>query len=496
VSVDHYETLGVPEDASQAQIKRAYYHLVRQYPPEKEPEKFKVIREAYETLSDPRARENYNAMQRHGEEVRRLFREAETLMSEERWEEALRPLKRILLIMPTADAALNSLGICYLNLEDWENSVRVYDKLTRRSPDVPVYWSNYGMAFFEQTDGMNDHDDRKGLLLKDARARFLRAHELEPYNVQHYISLSRTYVREKDYAQAEYWLEQGIGADGKTDTNDFEILFELCIVYLYAGKLNHIAQTASRIIALVPPHDEEFRKYASARFGVLGHELFQLRAFREALTFLNASERFDPSNMDLREFTRTVRGIMDARDQFERLRNDPQICGPVKAFCAYYVAGNSGEFEDESQEATDRIFEEVVRSLDTVHPTQILHSIVCVRTNYPAVYGINANAFGEVERVAWETSMRGSSASSGTGGKSGCFVVTATYGTPYAPQIARYRRFRDEFLLPHPLGRAFVRLYYRWGPYVASLVRKHPRLKSLFACGLGFLIKYLPKRVE
>ncbi len=496
MSVDHYETLGVSEEASQEEIKRAYYRLVRQYPPEKEPEKFKVIREAYETLSDPKARDNYNAMQRHGEEVRRLFGEAETLMSEDRWEEAQRPLKRILLVMPTADAALNSLGICYLNLADWDNSIKVYDKLTTRSPDVPVYWSNYGMAYYEQTGDMSDQDNRKSQLLNNARAKFIRARDLEPYNVQHYISLSRAYVREKDYSQAEYWLEQGIGADGKTDTSDFEILFELCIVYLYAGKLNHIAQTASRIIALVSPGDDEFRKYASARFGVLGHELFQLRAFREALTFLNASERFDPGNTDLREFAQSVRAIMDARDQFDRLKNDPQICGPVKAFCAYYVAGNSGEFEDETQEETDRIFGDVVRGLDSVHPTQVLSSVVRVRTYYPAIYSINANAFGEVERVAVESSARSGVSPGGTGGKSGCFVVTATFGTPYAPQVAHFRRFRDDFLLPHPFGRAFIRLYYRWGPGFASLVRRHPRLRLAVACALGYLIKYLPKRAE
>jgi curved DNA-binding protein CbpA len=496
VSTDHYETLGVPEDASQEQIKRAYYRLVRQYPPEKEPEKFKVIREAYEILSDPKARDNYNAMQRHGEEVHRLFGEAETLMAEDRWEEAQRPLKRILLVIPAADAALNSLGICYLNLADWANAIKVYDKLTTRSPDVPVYWSNYGMAYYEQTEDMSDHDHRKSLLLNNARSKFKRARDLEPYNVQHYISLSRTYVREKDYTQAEYWLEQGITADGKTDTSDFEILFELCIVYLYAGKLNSIAQTASRIIAMVPPEDDEFRKYASARFGVLGHELFQLRAFREALTFLNASERFDPGNEDLKEFAQSVRSIMDARDQFDRLKNDPQVCGPVKAFCAYYVAGNSGEFEDETQEDTDRIFEDVVRGLDTVHPSMILSSVVRVRTSYPAIYGINASAFGEVERVASESSRLSGTSSTGAVVKSGCFVVTATYGTPYAPQVARFRQFRDEFLLTHPPGRAFVCLYYRWGPCVATLVRRHPRLKRLFACGLGFLIKYLPKKAE
>jgi curved DNA-binding protein CbpA len=55
---DPYSVLGIDRQASEAEIKRAYFLLVRQYPPEREPEKFRDIRTAYEQLrdSDSRAR--------------------------------------------------------------------------------------------------------------------------------------------------------------------------------------------------------------------------------------------------------------------------------------------------------------------------------------------------------------------------------------------------------------------------------------------------------
>lgn len=46
-----YEILGVSRDADEKEIKKAYFKLVRQFSPEKDPEKFKEIREAYEYLS-------------------------------------------------------------------------------------------------------------------------------------------------------------------------------------------------------------------------------------------------------------------------------------------------------------------------------------------------------------------------------------------------------------------------------------------------------------
>lgn len=53
---DPYRVLGLPPTVSQADIKQAYFGLIRQHPPETEPEKFKIIRGAYEKLKDARRR--------------------------------------------------------------------------------------------------------------------------------------------------------------------------------------------------------------------------------------------------------------------------------------------------------------------------------------------------------------------------------------------------------------------------------------------------------
>ena len=63
---DLYEVLEVPRDASKAQITKAYRKLAKQYHPDKNPdnpeaeERFKLISEAYQILSDPEKRERYD----------------------------------------------------------------------------------------------------------------------------------------------------------------------------------------------------------------------------------------------------------------------------------------------------------------------------------------------------------------------------------------------------------------------------------------------------
>ena len=66
--MNYYDVLGVPTDASEADIKKAFRKLASQHHPDKggDTDKFQQIQEAYETLSDSNRRQEYDHPPRQG----------------------------------------------------------------------------------------------------------------------------------------------------------------------------------------------------------------------------------------------------------------------------------------------------------------------------------------------------------------------------------------------------------------------------------------------
>ncbi len=80
----------------------------------------------------------------------------------------------------------------------------------------------------------------------------------------------------------------------------------------------------------------------------------------------------------------------------------------------------------------------------------------------------------------------------GTLGKTmNCFIATAAYGSPMAPQVDAFRQFRNRFLLGNSLGKSFVRFYYDHSPKYAKIIAESETLRAMARFALWPLLAFV-----
>lgn len=108
--------------------------------------------------------------------------------------------------------------------------------------------------------------------------------------------------------------------------------------------------------------------------------------------------------------------------------------------------------------------------------TQTLYTVAySVSGDNFAVSGIDSNGYESAKSGSVTISM----SSGDDGGKTGCFIATAAYGSYEAPYVKILREFRDSYLLPNAPGTAFVRFYYRVSPPIADFISENEFLKGM-----------------
>jgi curved DNA-binding protein CbpA len=146
----YYETLGVAKNAESAEIKRAYFGLVRTYPPDRFPEEFKEIRAAYETLRDREKRGKYDAIGELPDSVAPLFYEAQRFDRCGRYNKAAELYRMILKSHPELDNVREQYAWALLADEKTGKVVEVWEELCRRNPDNPRYARELTRSYIER----------------------------------------------------------------------------------------------------------------------------------------------------------------------------------------------------------------------------------------------------------------------------------------------------------------------------------------------------------
>jgi hypothetical protein len=77
-----------------------------------------------------------------------------------------------------------------------------------------------------------------------------------------------------------------------------------------------------------------------------------------------------------------------------------------------------------------------------------------------------------------------------------CFIATAAFGSELDPRLDILRAFRDQVLIPNPLGKTFVNFYYKVSPPIADFIRDKEWLRATVRFILDPIVNALQDKYE
>lgn len=280
---DLYARLDVEQSASIDEIKQAYRRLLRQYPPERAPEEFKRIREAYETLTDPEARHEYD--HQPDPAIQRMLDQAFAAMGREEYPTAERLFKQVLIQQPDLAFARNHLGLCFLYQERAEEAVEQFERLMRTEPHAAYIFGNAGHAYL------------MAKRLPNAERAFRYAIDLGAEDsAGYFVGLANVYVEQRRLGDAKRMLEDAIRADGRVDFEDLQYFTKLLEVHILDRDLDGTESVLERVERIVS--DQEQAQYVAWKLGKLAQDLVRMRGFRYAALFAATAERLQKQDGD------------------------------------------------------------------------------------------------------------------------------------------------------------------------------------------------------
>lgn len=197
--IDYFKELNIQIDASDNEVKRAYFNMTKKYPPEKFPKEYRVIRDAYETLIDKSKRDAY-ILETFDIEIKNILNEGIDLAKSEKYDLAVLNFEKILKKYPDNSKVKKDLAVCLMRGRNYKKSSKILKELVIREPNnieyykllINIYGDNYDLKNLE------------GVLKKSLN--------LKNVEVDFYLKLFEIYNESelRDYTKAIKVLKDGL----------------------------------------------------------------------------------------------------------------------------------------------------------------------------------------------------------------------------------------------------------------------------------------------
>lgn len=304
--MNYFKVLEISADATESEIKKAYFTQVRKYPPEKFPEKFAKIREAYEFLLDENNRIKAQRVKDIPEEIAFAYMKALEYESNGNFLSAINIMENLSQYDPGNKDILDFLGRLYWMNDETGKSANIYTKLLTHYPDDATILGNAAISYARR--GFN----------KKAEKCFFDAY-LQGNKSPDFLLNYANFLNEFGNKEAS----RGLFMSLLSETNDLHVFKESLCALFYAFEKEHFTSNVQKLDDLSVSRPDMLQKCEEELFHIsLMFISKRYSAFSEDnYIFVSALERLKTQDEKLKQVIR----ILHFMTEDHRLTEDKRI---------------------------------------------------------------------------------------------------------------------------------------------------------------------------
>lgn len=386
-SESFYAVLGVAETACLEEIKRAYFALVRRFPPRENPEAFQRFNEACRTLTDTRLRAEYDQMRRAGGQVQALTIQAETALEKDP-HKAIAILHNAALLAPDVSTPRDVLARALMRIEKYAEAEAHYRFLLRESPrDEAIRYRLARCLWLQKRFDV-------------AEKELTTALSLNPQYHDAWVLLARVRESSGRTEEAAEALETAIANDGVEDFADLDALLRLFALRSAAHCPPEVERAAARITAIIPM-DEETKARRAARRLLDRAKTFQSAEDDEAARrILEIIEAIPLTDAAVREAVTRFRHVLSFSQEARDLIGDALIGERLAAYFAACYRETGEADEARRRQLRRESLQRQVAAIVETDPAAFERTLEYLRRQYPNVAADQKTFLGDLARRA------------------------------------------------------------------------------------------------
>ena len=373
---DFYKVLEIAPEATAMEVKKAYFSMIRKYHPDKHPEAFMEIREAYEALSNPETRREYDSIASLPQMHREYFTFARKALEEGNAEHAIDYLEWIHEEYSTLSLVQGLLGEAYLKNGNSGKALKIFEDLTEEHPGNAAFLRHLAHAYLKR--GWH----------KKALTAYRGAIELDEDNLSLWMGLVSAYTKAEDYRSAKAALLEAINR-GKSK--------EWAVVVLYFRLIEMDINLDDD--ADLDRHLEELTQLAEAQEDIRDSAGWALRELAKMLVMEDREDlaysviqkvaRILPNEASIHELEVQLEQTLRLSEDMEDLEDDDQITEDLTQLLRIYF---NTAFRFEEKDAYNTIcfiFERML--IQNIHDQ--FYSLKLLKKKYPRLYAVKPEFF-------------------------------------------------------------------------------------------------------